>query len=81
MQIAIRGCLLLLGGDGQKIGLEGDIEIVLREARHGNRDPVAVVTGLDDVIGGQSLIERARWAFSRRLKTRSKPTLERKSGA
>ncbi len=32
MQIAVLGCLLLLAGDGQQIGLEGDVEIVLRRS-------------------------------------------------
>ena len=51
MQIAVIGGLLLFAGDGQKIGLEGNVEIVLGKTCDRDRDAIAVVTGLDDVIG------------------------------
>jgi len=81
MQVAIGGCLLLLTGHGQQVGLERDVEIILCKARDRDRDPVAVVTGLDDVIGRPVADRASALGVSRRLKTRSKPTLERKSGA
>jgi hypothetical protein len=51
MQVAIGRYLPVLAGDNQQIGLEGDVEVVLGKTRHRDRDPVGVVTGLDDVIG------------------------------
>ena len=81
MLVAVSGRLLLLADDSQKVGLEGDVEIVLSKARHRNGTPVAVIAGLDDVIGRPVADRAGTLAFSRRLKTRSKPTLERNSGA
>jgi len=51
MQITFRGRLLLLAGYGQQVGLEGDIEIALLETRYRDRDAIAVIAGLDDVLG------------------------------
>lgn len=45
MQVALDGRLLLLAADSQKVGLEGNVEIILGKASHCNRNPVAVVAG------------------------------------
>ena len=43
MQVALGGRLLLLAADSQKVGVEGDLEIILGKASRCNRNPVAVV--------------------------------------
>ena len=43
MQVALGGRLLLLAADRQKVGVEGDLEIILSKASRCNRNPVAVV--------------------------------------
>jgi len=50
-EVTIDGCFLLFANDTEKVGLKGDVKIVLGKARHRNGNPVAVIAGLDDVIG------------------------------
>ena len=71
---------LLLACDGQKIGLGGDVEVVLSKASHRNGNPVAVIAGLDDVTG-RPVADRAGTLGIFQVEDPSRPTLERNSGA
>jgi hypothetical protein len=51
MQVAFALRLALVADDGQKVRLERQVEIVLREAPDRNGDAVGIVARLDDVIG------------------------------
>ncbi|MDP9734943.1 UNVERIFIED_ORG: hypothetical protein QE446_005085 [Rhizobium sp. SORGH_AS260] len=70
MKVFIGGGVLLLAGNGEKVGLKGDVELVLGKPCDRDRNLVAVIASLDDVIGrpvadrtgalGQSAIVIAR---------------------
>ena len=50
VEVALRRRILFPAGHSKQVRLEGYIEIVSREPRDSNRNPIAVIAGLDDVV-------------------------------